>query len=178
MSEHRGLTVAAPSNINLESRGRGGGRSSGDAIDFPGGGPAPLVAGAPPKRAPEQRGAAVVDDIEGRGGRGKPRGRGGDVGGLPRCRIVPVEPQREGDGGVLALAVGVAARGTEIEREAWWWGRAAVWGDAHVEETDLEVRHPRRAWWPCYFVRVERPPWKEDFLVELLTKVEAISDES
>ena len=60
-----------------------------------------------------------------------------------------VEPQRERDGGGL----GLAARGAELEREARGWGRAAGWGDAHVEEPDLEaaagVRHPRGARWPC-----------------------------
>jgi hypothetical protein len=136
--EHRGLAGVAPGDVHLEGRGRGGRRSGGDAINFPGVGTA-LGAGTPPKRAPEQRDAAVVGHIEGRGWRGKPRGRGGDVGGLARGGVVAVEAQR--DGGRLA------ARGAELEREARGRGRAAVRRDAHVEEPDLEaaagVRHAR-----------------------------------
>jgi hypothetical protein len=140
--EHRGLAGAAPGNIYLEGRGRGGRPSGGDAIDFPGGGIGGLgVGAAPPEGAAEERGAAVVGDLEGRGGRGQPRGRGGDVGGLPGGGVVAVEAEREVDG--------LAARGrAELEREARGRGRAAVRREAHVEEADLKaaagVRRRRR----------------------------------
>jgi hypothetical protein len=131
--QHSRLASAASGDINLERRGRGG---CWDALDLPGGGIG-LGIGAPPERAAEESGATVVCDLERRGGRGQPRGRGGDVGRLPGSGVVAVEPERE-------VERGLAACRAERERQARRRGRTAVRGEAHVEEADLEV-HARGA---------------------------------